>query len=138
MKKVHVIFLSLLFLAFLCPVSGEQNVKINEFAIDLSPQQVELINISSSSADISNWYLDDGGGTTYYSIPQNTYLYPNSCLVFSYDLNLNKSSPDTLRLLMQPSPQLLQTPPSSTPMRINQAPGPACHISEVPMGKIIG
>ena len=71
---------------------------INEFAIDLSPQQVELINTSSNSADISSWYLDDSGGTTYYTIPQNTYLYPNSCLVFSSDLNLNKSSPDTLRL----------------------------------------
>lgn len=87
-----------LFLIFLYPVFGEQKVKINEFAIDLSPQQVELINTSSSSADISNWYLDDSGGTTYYSIPQNTYLYPNSCLVFSSDLNLNKSSTDTIRL----------------------------------------
>ena len=82
----------------LYPVFGEQNIKINEFAIDLNPQQVELINTSSSSADISNWYLDDSGGTTYYTLPQNTYIYPNSCLVFSSDLNLNKSSPDTIRL----------------------------------------
>ncbi len=88
----------ILFFILLYPVFGEQKVKINEFAIDLSPQQVELINTSSNSADISNWYLDDSGGTSYYSIPQNTYLYPNSCLVFSADLNLNKSSADTLRL----------------------------------------
>lgn len=98
MRKIYFFLLFVLFFIFLYPVFGEQKVKINEFAVDLSPQQVELINTSSSSADISNWYLDDSGGTTYYSIPQNTYLYPNSCLVFSSDLNLNKSSPDTIRL----------------------------------------
>lgn len=98
MRKIYVYLLFILFFILLYPVFGEQKVKINEFAIDLSPQQVELINTSSSSADISNWYLDDSGGITYYSIPQNTYLYPNSCLVFSSDLNLNKSSPDTIRL----------------------------------------
>lgn len=101
---MFIILLFFLFFTFLYPVFGEQKIKINEFAIDLSPQQVELINTSSSSADISNWYLDDSGGTTYYSIPQNTYLYPNSCLVFSSDLNLNKSSADTLRLFDATSP----------------------------------
>ncbi len=98
MRKIYVFLLFVLFFILLYPVFGEQNIKINEFAIDLNPQQVELINTSSSSADISNWYLDDSGGTTYYTLPQNTYIYPNSCLVFSSDLNLNKSSPDTIRL----------------------------------------
>ncbi|MBI4973431.1 lamin tail domain-containing protein [Candidatus Roizmanbacteria bacterium] len=104
MRKIYVFLLFAFFFILLYPVFGEQKVKINEFAIDLSPQQVELINTSSDSADISNWYLDDSGGTTYYSIPQNTYLYPHACLVFSSDFNLNKSSPDTLRLYDATSP----------------------------------
>ena len=104
MRKIYIFPLFVLFFILLYPVFGEQRVKINEFAVDLSPQQVELINISSDSADISNWYLDDSGGTTYYTISQNTYMYPNSCLVFSSDLNLNKSSPDTLRLFDATSP----------------------------------
>ena len=98
MKGSGILSIFLLYFVLLFPVFGEQRVKINEFTVDSSPQQVELINTSSSSADISNLYLDDGGGTTYYSIPQDTHLYPNSCLVFSSHLNLNKSSPDTIRL----------------------------------------
>lgn len=73
-------------------------IRINEIGIEQSPQAIELINISSESADISHWYLDDSGGTTYYTIPNNTHMYPLSCMVFTYDLNLNKSSPDTARL----------------------------------------
>ena len=73
-------------------------IRINEIGIEQNPQTIELINTSSESADISHWYLDDSGRTTYYTIPNNTYIYPLSCMIFSYDLNLNKSSPDTARL----------------------------------------
>lgn len=74
------------------------NIKINEFAIDQSPQEVEIINTASESANISNWYIDDSGGTTYYTVPQNTVLYGNSCLVFTGEFNLNKSTADMVRL----------------------------------------
>jgi len=80
------------------PQHTKAQIHINEIGIEQSPQTIELINTSSESADISHWYLDDSGGTTYYTIPDNTYLYPLSCMVFTYDLNLNKSSPDTSRL----------------------------------------
>ncbi len=62
-------------------------------------QSVELINNTNEVVDISNWYIDDSGGTTYFTIPANSLLYPNSCLVFSGDFNLNKSSADTVKLL---------------------------------------
>jgi len=94
MKKVLVI---LLILFFSGKVYAENKVLINEFTIEPS-QSVELINNSSEMVDISNWYIDDSGGATYFTIPANTILYPNSCLVFSSDFNLNKSSADTLRL----------------------------------------
>ncbi len=79
-------------------------VVINEFLIDPQPQSVELLNIGTESADISNWYIDDAGGTTYFTIPNGTVLYPNSCSVFSSDFNLNKSSADTVRLFDQTAP----------------------------------
>lgn len=80
------------------------DVRINEFLIESSPQKVELINTASESADISNWYIDDAGGLTYFTVPQGTILYPNSCQVFSSDFNLNKSSQDTVRLFDNASP----------------------------------
>ncbi len=85
-------------------ISSEKQILINEFSIDSSPQQTELINNSSESADISGWYLDDSGGTTYYVIPQNTVLLPHSCYVITTDLNLNKSSSDILRLFDSSAP----------------------------------
>lgn len=78
-------------------------VRINEFLID-PPQKVELINIGSSSADISGWYIDDSGGTSFFTIPQNTIVSPNKCSVFESDFNLNKSSPDTIRLFNNAAP----------------------------------
>jgi len=72
-------------------------VVINEVAIQPN-QVVELYNTASTSADISSWYIDDAGGTTYYTIPSQTILAPNSCLIFSSDFNLNKSSTDVVRL----------------------------------------
>ncbi|MBI3366623.1 lamin tail domain-containing protein, partial [Candidatus Roizmanbacteria bacterium] len=77
---------------------ADTTIRINEFFIEPTPQQVEIINTGTQSADISGWYIDDNGGSTYYTIPQSSILYPNACLVFAGDFNLNKSSPDTIRL----------------------------------------
>ncbi len=79
-------------------------ILINEFLVDPPPQQVELINAGDETVEISNWYIDDNGGTTYFSIPVGSILYPNSCLVFSSEFNLNKSSPDTVRLFNNAAP----------------------------------
>lgn len=74
------------------------SVILNEVAIQPT-QTVELMNTdATTSADISSWYIDDSGGTTYFSIPKDTILPPLSCLVFSTDFNFNKSSADTVRL----------------------------------------
>lgn len=80
------------------------SIKINEFVIDQTPQGAELINTASSSADVSNWYIDDNGGTAYFTIPQNTIIYPHSCLVLTGEFNLNKSTPDTIRLFDNTAP----------------------------------
>lgn len=94
---MNVLYSLILFLLLTNTILAEE-VVINEFLIDPQPQQVELFNTGSESIDISGWYLDDSGGTTYFTIPANTVIYPQSCLVFSGDFNLNKSSSDTVRL----------------------------------------
>lgn len=73
------------------------DIRLNEVLIE-PDQSVELINTSSDEVDISSWYIDDSGGTTYYTIPQDTIIYPGSCLVFSSNFNLNKASADTVRI----------------------------------------
>ena len=113
MKSLIVLLILFLFL-IIRPIHGEAKILINEFLIDPQPQQVELINIGSDSADVSGWYLDDSGGTTYYTIPQSSVIYPNSCLVFSGDFNLNKTSADSLRLFNN-----LFSPTSSSPQLID-------------------
>lgn len=94
MKKV--LFIATLML-FVRNVYAAGNVLVNEFAIEPS-QSIELINNTTEMVDISSWYIDDSGGTTYFTIPSGSLLYPNSCLVFSGEFNLNKSSADTIRL----------------------------------------
>lgn len=97
MKKVFVFFLCFSFLTR--NIYGQSKILINEFLIDPQPQKVEIINTGSDSADLSGWIIDDSGGSTYFTIPNSTIIYPNSCLVFFGDFNLNKSSPDTIRLI---------------------------------------
>lgn len=87
----------LIFAIFNKSVYASEKVLINEVLIDPS-QSIELINTDSSEINISGWYLDDSGGSTFYTIPNNSILYGNSCLVFSSDFNLNKASADTVRL----------------------------------------
>jgi hypothetical protein len=76
---------------------------INEFLVDPT-QSVELINAGSDTIDISGWFIDDDGGSTYFTIPQATILQANSCAVFTTNFSLNKSSPDTVRLFDNSAP----------------------------------
>lgn len=88
----------ILFLLAICgQVYAESKVFINEFAIEPN-QSVELINNSSETIDISGWRIDDNGGTSFFTVPTDNILYPNTCLVFTSDFNLNKSTSDTVRL----------------------------------------
>lgn len=87
--------------------STHAQIRINEFLIDPS-QKIELFNSGLSPFDISGWFLDDSGGTTYFTVPQNTVLAPNSCTVFEADFNLNKTTADTVRLFSSTAP-----PPST-------------------------
>ncbi|MEK7495763.1 MAG: lamin tail domain-containing protein [Patescibacteria group bacterium] len=81
------------------PVFAQSKILINEFLIDPQPQSVEIFNSGSESANISSWIIDDSGGTTFYTIPENSIVFSNQCLVFSADFNLNKTSTDTIRLI---------------------------------------
>lgn len=103
MGSFLLVLLFLWYSVFFYPVFAQSAIKINEFSIEPN-QVVELVNISSESADISRWYIDDNGGTTYFTIPQNTVLYPNACYLFSSDFNLNKSSADSVRLFDNSAP----------------------------------
>ncbi len=72
-------------------------VVINEFAIE-PEQTVELLNTSNEIIDISGWHIDDNGGTTFVTIPPDTFMYPQACIVIQKNFNLNKSSIDAIRL----------------------------------------
>lgn len=80
-------------------VFAQSKILINEFLIDPQPQFVEIFNSGTESIDISDWIIDDSGGTTFYTIPKDSILFPNQCLVFSSDFNLNKTSADTVKLI---------------------------------------
>lgn len=110
LSKVNttILFLVSFFLFFILlnplVLAQEEKVFINEFLIEPAPQAVELFNTGSESADISDWYLDDSGGSTYVTIQQGTILFPNSCAVFTGDFNFNKSSADAARLFDAAAP----------------------------------
>lgn len=102
MKNIlHTIFIlfTLFFILNTFPVLAQSKILINEFLIDPQPQSVEIFNSGTESADISDWVIDDSGGTTFYTIPKDSVVFPNQCLVLSGDFNLNKSSPDSVRLI---------------------------------------
>lgn len=73
------------------------SIHINEFQVS-TVQAVELINLDSTSINISGWFLDDSGGVTYYTIPPDTTLAQNQCVVFLTNFNFNTTSGDTVRL----------------------------------------
>ncbi len=115
--------------------SVNAQTQINEIGINQTPQFIELVNSSSESADISLWYLDDSGGSTYFTIPAETVISPLSCMVFSYDFNLNKSSPDAVRLFNTTAP-----PTSSSAVLIDsfaykQNPGESVSFVRLPDGE---
>lgn len=101
---MKIIFFIIVLLLFPFKIFAESKLLINEFLIDPQPQGVEIINTGLGSIDISNWYIDDIGGATYFTIPSNTIIVPNSCLIFSGDFNLNKSSADMIRLFNNYAP----------------------------------
>lgn len=93
-----VLFLfSLLFRFSVHAAENAPNVYINELQIEPT-QQVEIVNQGTDFLDVSGWFIDDDGGTTYVTIPEGTVLEPNTCIVIEGKLNLNKTSPDTVRL----------------------------------------
>lgn len=104
MNYFQTVFVYLIISLFVYSRPIYSSVILNEVAIQPT-QTVELYNLDSSiSADISSWYIDDSGGSTYFTIPSNTFIPPLSCLVFSSDFNFNKSSSDTIRLINNSNP----------------------------------
>lgn len=102
MKRIiiAVYVLTSLYLIFnIVPIFAQSKILINEFLIDPQPQSVEIFNSGTESADISDWIIDDSGGTTFYTIPKENIIFPGQCLIYSADLNLNKTSADTVRLI---------------------------------------
>jgi len=99
MKGLKNLFILLVFIIFVKSCYGQNKILINEFLIDPQPQSVEVFNSGTESADISDWIIDDSGGTIFYTIPKNNIIFPNQCLVFSADFNLNKISADTIKLI---------------------------------------
>jgi len=95
-------FLLIIAIAVFVPVARAA-VVINEACVNCIPQAVELYNTASSEADITGWYLDDNGGTTYITLG-DMILPPNRCYVVEGSLNLNKSSPDSVRLFSSEAP----------------------------------
>lgn len=110
--RLLVVLFLVLFLSFPKTVFGQ--VVINEFDVNVSPQKVELLNVSNQTVDISGWYLDDSGGITYLTIPTQPPLTPGSCAVVEGSINLNTASSDTIRLFDDSVP-----PPSLSPHLID-------------------
>lgn len=102
MKRIIIVLFALTILYVLLntfPIFAQSKILINEFLIDPQPQSVEIFNGGTESADISDWVIDDSGGSTFFVIPKGSVIFPNQCLVFSSDFNLNKSSADTIKLI---------------------------------------
>lgn len=109
--------IALVLLLFPCCVYG---FTISE--VQIEPQEsVEIVNESSESASLTGWYLDDSGGTSYYTLP-DTLLLPHTCIVITTPLNLNKASNDTVRLFM-PSVKPTDGTPSAI-LSYTKSPGP--------------
>ena len=90
----------LLFSLFALPVFGAETVPeiyVNEVQIEPT-QQVEIVNKGVTPVDLSGWFIDDSGGTTYVTIEEGTVILPDSCIVIEGSFNLNKASADTIRL----------------------------------------
>lgn len=99
-KLISIILLLTIYIVFFVKLTFAQSkILINEFLIDPQPQSVEIFNSGTESANISDWVIDDSGGATFYTIPKDSFIFPNQCLVFSADFNLNKTSADTIKFI---------------------------------------
>jgi hypothetical protein len=132
--NIKYLLLFILFLTINLPVFAD--VKINEFLIEPDPQTVELLNTGLEAVDISNWYLDDSGGTTFYTIPENTIIFPNSCYVFSGNLYLNKASSDVIRLFNKTAEPTSQNAVLVDSYDYNKSPGLNISFARVPDGTL--
>ncbi|MDH7476692.1 MAG: lamin tail domain-containing protein [Microgenomates group bacterium] len=135
MIKKIIIFFCLFFSCFLAShhCLAEQTILINELVIEPT-QSVELFNKGDSTVDISNWYLDDSGGSSYYTIAPGAFIYPNGCLAFTANFYLNSASADSLRLFDRTAP-----PTSSSAVLIdsysyNKSPGSEMAFFRLPDG----
>lgn len=101
MRAVGLVIVFIVF--YLSVLHVYASVHINE--IQIEPQEtIELVNDSAFDIDISGWFLDDSGGTTYVTIPNNTLLPAYSCLAFGESFNFNKTSADMARLFDNTAP----------------------------------
>lgn len=96
----HLSFMWICVLVFLVLGSKPSyaSVVINEFDVFASPQTVELMNVSDHAIDVSGWYIDDSGGSTYLVLPAQDPVPPHACLIARGNIFLNTSTPDTIRL----------------------------------------
>ena len=88
-----------LILFFIFSTSGVRaQVVINEIQMD-PDQWIELYNKGDSNVDLSNWSVDDDGGTQKYLILGGIILQPKKCITFqSGNFNWNTATADDVRL----------------------------------------
>lgn len=104
MRHIRLITCITIFALLFCVAPSYASIIVSEFGTD-SPQKVELFNGDLSVVDLSDWYIDDDGGSSaYFTIPSNTYIAPNQCLIFSGTFNLNTASADQVRLFNMTAP----------------------------------
>ncbi len=104
MRHIRLITCIHIFALLFCTTPSYASIIVSEFAID-TPQKVEVSNTGPAVVDISGWYIDDDGGSSaYFTIPINTSISPNQCIVFSGTFNLNTASTDQIRLFDQSAP----------------------------------
>lgn len=72
-------------------------IKLNEIQIE-PEQRVELINLSEEDVDVSNYYIDDDGGSTFFKIPVGSVIPTGKCLLVTGNFNFNKTTSDKVRL----------------------------------------
>ena len=128
-------FLILTTFFLLLTTNSFAQVRLNEFQIE-PEQSVEILNTATTSADTSGWYIDDNGGTTFYTIPQNSILLPNSCLVFTSNFNLNKSSADTVRLFDKSNPPTSSQSVLVDSFSYQQSPGNNISFSKIVLPRV--
>lgn len=128
--------LLLLFLLFPFAVLGaEPSVSIYLNEVQVEPvQRVEIVNEGDESVDISGWFIDDDGGTTYVTIPDGTVVQPNSCLVIEGKFNLNKSSSDTVRLFNNALPPTSDQAVPVDEYSYEASPGELISFQQIPDG----